>query len=231
MVSVIIPCRNEVSTGYLPKMIASFKKVSDLEILFVLSRSNDGTEEYLQEQGYTPIICEASSRAARLNQGIRKATNEMLLLHHPRSFVDPNGLEYLKNSVSTLSWGGFTHGFDVYHPLLSFTSWYSNNVRARKSGILYLDHCIFLRKDLLGERLIPDVDIFEDTELSLMLLEKDSPKILPFSSTTSAVRFQKNGVYRQAFMNQVLKVGYNLNVPHEIMNKIYERGLSLNNKY
>ena len=55
-------------------------------------------------------------------------------------------------------------------------------------------------------------------------------QLLPFISTTSAIRFTKNGLWTQALMNQILKLGFHIGVPHDTMNKIYERGLNLNSK-
>ncbi len=77
---------------------------------------------------------------------------------------------------------------------------------------------------------MPEIPIFEDTELCKILRESGRPTLLKPLSVTSAVRFQKNGVYRQAIMNQVLKFGYSLGVSKEKMDKLYEKGLSLNSK-
>lgn len=76
--------------------------------------------------------------------------------------------------------------------------------------------------------MIPDVEIFEDTELSKILKTYSHPIRLTDAAQTSAIRFQKNGLYRQAIMNQVLKLGYSLKVPAKTMNRLYEKGLGLN---
>jgi hypothetical protein len=153
----------------------------------------------------------------------------MVLLHHPRSVVEPDGLRYLQKNTNTLIWGGFTHSFDMSHPLLKFTSWYSNRVRPKIGKILYLDHCIYATRVILEQTgMIKEVEIFEDTELSLGLAKYARPQILPFLSKTSAVRFQTNGIYRQAVLNQFLKLGYHLKAHHKTMNSLYEKNVVLN---
>lgn len=184
------------------------------------------------------VICvaksEAPSRAERLNIGYHRAQGEIILFHHPRSFVDPNGIRILveisQRPNRELQWGGFTHKFDMHHGLLKFTSWYSNRVRARLRGILYLDHCIFFDRRLWQGDL-PNVDIFEDTLLSYIFRKVTMPTVLPFASTTSSIRFQRNGFYFQAALNQLLKLAFYARVPHRQLSRIYEGNLELNSKY
>ena len=211
-----------------------------VEVICVDSFSKDNTVQIIEskkapEFNIRMIQCETNSRAKRLNIGIKEAIGEVVFLHHPRSIIDRNSLNYLAENYNQLSWGGLTHKFDRNHYLLKFTSWYSNQIRGKWRSILYLDHCIFFRRELLenDKSPVPEVDIFEDTYLSLKLkkITKSSAVILPFNSQTSAIRFEKNGIWLQAIMNQILKICYMLNVPHKTMNKIYEKGLSLNSRY
>ncbi len=86
---------------------------------------------------------------------------------------------------------------------------------------------MFFEKRLLT-RPIPAVDIFEDTELSLILRESGRPTISPHVATTSAVRFRANGPWKQACLNQRMKIEYLLGASHKRMNARYEHGLRLN---
>ncbi len=213
MLSVVIPANDFETNSFLKKTLESLQTFKDLEIVCV-------------------DLSEAKSRGERLNIGFHRTTGSVVLFHHPRSFVDPEGIQYLINLSNEHDrkkmWGGFTHTFDKAHALLRFTSWYSNEVRGKRKGVLYLDHCIYFDRELwLND--IPHVEIFEDTLLSYHLLKNSKPVILPFTSQTSAVRFEKNGVWRQSLMNQVLKLGFFLKVPHQVMNRIYENGVGLNN--
>lgn len=221
--SVVLPVHDDAKTGWIPRILERLDEISGIELICVDS-SNDGTSKRLQ--GRKTIRLETRSRGARMQAGIEASTGGMVLLHHPRSLVDADGLRWLRDHGEELSWGGFTHAFDWDHPLLRLTSWYSNRVRPR-TGILYLDHCIFFRRELLT-RPIPPVEIFEDTELSLILRRSGRPRVLPFTSTTSSLRFRSNGVWTQAWNNQLLKLGYWLGRSDRSMNASYERGLGLN---
>lgn len=215
MLSVIIPTDRQTECSFFDKTLASLSQEKNIEIICIDKK-------------------EAHSRAERLNIGFHRSKGEVILFHHPRSYIDTRGIKFLIDMSldpdRKMVWGGFTHLFDVDHPLLRFTSWYSNNFRGATRGILYLDHCIFFDRRL-WKKDIPKVDIFEDTLLSYEFRKTTKPTILPHKSTTSAIRFQKNGIIHHSLFNQLLKVGFYLNIPHSLMNKLYERGLSLNSHY
>ena len=212
MLSVVVP--SEPNSNEVKKSLLSMEGVSDLEVI-------------------TVGLSQGSSRAERLNIGFHRTKGQVILFHHPRSYMEPSGISFLvRRSLDNQRkpfWGGITHQFDIDHPLLSFTSWYSNRIRAKR-GIVYLDHGIFFDRRLWTSDL-PKVDIFEDTLLSYEFRKNSKPEILPYTSTTSAIRFQKNGILKQAFVNQAIKVGFHLRVSHAFMNRFYERGLDLNSKY
>jgi hypothetical protein len=203
---------------WLPEILARLREVPGLEVICAGDAPAPDGVRFVRVDG--------PSRGARLQAGIDAASRPTILLHHPRSLVPAEGLRWLAARAGRAGWGGFTHAFDWDHPLLRFTSWYSNRVRAAR-GIVYLDHCVFFDKKLLT-RPIPPVDIFEDTELSLILRESGPPSLAPFAAVTSAVRFRANGPWRQALLNQRLKAGYLFGASHRVMNARYERGLGLN---
>ena len=231
MISIILPTFNEIDSGYLGPIMSRLARLDRAEVLAVDGGSTDGTVEFIARHGVKVLNLPGSSRAARLNLGIEQSQGEMLLLHHPRSLIEPDGIEAARTlySADQLTWGGFTHQFDSDHPLLRFTSWYSNRIRCDWSGIVYLDHCVFLSRAIkkVGIK-IPDVDIFEDTELSKLLLMFGRPVRLPAEARTSAIRFKRNGLWRQALLNQLMKIAYHLHMPPDRLNRLYERGLHLN---
>jgi glycosyltransferase involved in cell wall biosynthesis len=235
-ISIIIPTFNEGTNSFYTETLKSLASIPDLELIIVDRSSQDQTQCLAQKYGAKVIKSTNNTRAARLNEGIFAATGKIILLHHPRSKIDTLCIEYLKKNYHNISWGGLIHSFDFEHPLLKFTSWYSNNIRAKMKQILYLDHCIFFRQDLLnlsfkGKKIVPEVDIFEDTLLSFKLQKLGDPTLIPYSSKTSIIRFKKVGIFKQSFLNQVLKLAFVLGYPVKSLNKIYENDLSLNSKY
>lgn len=226
--SVVLPTSNELGLDYLPRILECLQGLPDIELIAVDNASDDGTAEMLEASEARVIRLPGSIRAQRLNAGIAAAQCDLVLLHHPRSLLEPKALTALLRLPEHVGWGAFSHRFDLDHPLLAWTSWYSNRVRLDGRGIAYLDHCIFLRRSLAGRRPVPELAIFEDTALSRRLLRHSPPRRLPERATTSAIRYQRNGVWRQALMNQALKIGYGLRLPNRWMNRLYEKGLGLN---
>lgn len=232
MLSIVIPTLNESKTGYLPRILKAYASISNCQILCVDGGSSDDTINVVNKSSAKLIESDQQSRAGRLNEGIALAEHDLILLHHPRSILPLEGINYLISRSSELKWGAFTHSFDVQHPLLAFTSWYSNNIRGDWRKIYYLDHCLFAQKSLLEAiGMVPNLEIFEDTALCENLKRKAAGTRLPFLSVTSAVRFTRNNMYKQALMNQKLKWQYYLNYSNTKMNQRYERGLELNTQY
>ena len=232
MLSIIVPTLNEEKTGYLSLILKTYQNVENCEIICVDGGSIDNTLSIIAEAGVRLIETSISSRAGRLNVGIDEANNEMVLLHHPRSILDIQGIETLKKQAEQLSWGAFTHQFNVKHPLLKFTSWYSNFIRGDRRGVYYLDHCLFAKKELLLKvGMLPDIDIFEDTELCLRLNSQEKAVRLPFISETSAIRFQTRGIYSQALTNQYMKWLYYFKRSDSKINQHYEKNIELNTIY
>lgn len=235
---VILPTLNEERSGFFPRIIESLKRFRatfpDVRVLVCDGGSTDQTLRLAEAAGFDLLQRRAGSRAERINIGLEAVKAELVLFHHPRAVVEPAGLLYLLERGQQYIWGCFGHQFaGNNHALLKFTSWYSDHVRCDARGIVYLDHCPFFNAqkiDPLSLRL-PHVDIFEDTELSLLLRRYGKPVRLPFRAQCSAVRFERNGVAKQLLINQVLKLGYFANVPHDTMNKVYEYSLQFNSTY
>ena len=237
--SIIVPTFNEEKNPFFLKTLESFSHPDlkgQVELIITDRCSTDLTQQIAQNHGALVIKTQENSRAGRLNIGYQQANGKIIFFHHPRSTIDIEALHYIKNNYDFISWGGLTHTFDLENSLLQFTSWYSNNVRGKLKQILYLDHCIFFRKDLFHKQYknklpLPIVDIFEDSFLSLRLQSLGDITILPFKSLTSSIRFHSNGIWKQSLMNQWLKIAFYLELPLGTMNKVYEKGLSLNSQY
>ncbi len=234
MISLVLPTYNEMNSGFVQQICESLRDYPEIEKIAVDRSSTDGTVEFLKSKGFQVLTTTANSRAARLNIGIEKSQGQLIVLNHPRSVMPGAAFKFLSSGQFNSQWGGFTHSFDSEHFLLQFTSWYSNFVRRKYFGVLYLDHCLVIRRDLmkkLEKPYLPEVDIFEDTLLSYKLKKIASPKLIPIQVKTSSVRFLKNGIWKQAIFNQLLKAAFHLGLDPLKMNALYEKGLGLNSKY
>ena len=239
MISVVLPCLNEIRHGYLPRILDNLALQPDKkQLIIVMSPSNDGTYDVITQH---PIAAEAklvhtdaANRAQRLTIGIEASQEDIVLLHHPATLLPADALSQISQVMADdhITWGGFRHSFDMDHWLLRFTSWYSTTQRPRLSRILYLDHCIFARRTALLEiGGVPDMDIFEDTALSNALSQFGPPHMAPGTIVTSARRFRERGIYRHAVLNQILKLMYYAKLDPKKMNRLYEGKSQINVSY
>ncbi|MCG6149953.1 hypothetical protein EHQ96_13210 [Leptospira levettii] len=206
MLSIIVPVDVNLNTYY-KESLENFHNRKDVEIILVH-----------QEEAFT--------RAERLNIGFHRSHGEMILFHHPRSLLTNDAIAFLihksEKKENSFFWGGFTHQFDRQHIFLRWISWYSNFIRVRWKGIVYLDHCIFFSRELWTSDLTIQY-LFEDTELSQKFKKIQKPILLPHVSLTSAHRFLKHGIFSQMVMNLLLKIGYKLRLPSSLLFAIYQK--------
>ncbi len=238
--SIILPCLNEIRHGYLENILTNLVgQDGEIEIITVVSVSDDGTdnilEEYTKRYAQVQIVRSlAKNRAQRLNDGIAISTGNIILLHHPATLLPERiVLQLIEQTLgSGGQWGAFRHSFDFTHWLLHFTSWYSDNVRVKQKSLVYLDHCPFIDRQLLAQiGNVPDLDIFEDTVLSDRLRQFSKPLLAQGQVITSARRFRQRGIYRHAMLNQLLKICYHFNIDPRWLNLLYEQKASINVKY
>jgi glycosyltransferase involved in cell wall biosynthesis len=228
MLSIIVSIFNEEKNPYLQQILTQVENEPGFELICVDGGSTDNTQALVRKHNAALHILEHSTRAARLNFGIQHATHSHVLLYHPRSLLSPEAFEFLKNQPVLPDWAAFTHEFDHAHFFLKYISWYSNHVRVLKKNIVYLDHCMVINKAYLNAEPMPDIAIFEDTALSHLLQAHCTPRLLPHIATTSAIRFLDRGIFKQFFLNQLIKGLYRLGRDPQKINKLYEQHLNLN---
>jgi hypothetical protein len=236
MLTILLSAFNESQNPFFWQTLDTVHKLKlqgfEINPIVGVTPGRDDTISRLERAKIPFVEVLSSKRADRYNRAFELASckkDDWIILNHPRSCLEINAFLSLDKLSPFHKWGAFTHQFDLEHPLLSFTSWWSNHVRGDLKQIYYLDHCLFVRREVLEKAGgFPDREIFEDTILSQKLSTHHTPIRLPFKSTTSAVRFQTNGIWKQAFKNQALKFRYHLKHDDYEMNREYERGLSLN---
>lgn len=220
----------EANNSYFWSNIALLQE-NDESIIVVDGASEDATLAQLSARGIVPTILPGSTRGQRYHRALQNGSQEILVFVHPRTRLSKAVIDRLRQLPPEQQWGAFTHRFDDAHPLLSFTSWWSNFVRGDLGGIFYLDHILWSRRELaLAVGGFPHEPIFEDTLFCQRLLSLARPVRYPEVTVTSAVRFRKNGILKQILLNQVAKLRFYWGTDFDATNKSYERGLELNGK-
>lgn len=222
---------NEANSPYFWLNLEYLKSKKE-NFVIVDGGSTDGTIEKLDRLGQDFVILKNSTRGKRFNEALKYVHGELVIFVHPRSLIPDEAIFQLHNLKPYQKWGAFTHSFDLKHPLLEFTSWWSNFVRGDLKGIYYLDHILWIRKNILDEiKGFPEEAIFEDTIFCQRLLSIYPPTRLSSKTLTSSLRFQHNGISRQIFLNQVSKIKFHLGFKIDSIDEIYEQGISLNRSY
>ncbi len=234
MISVILSTNNEIRNGYLEAILQSIENQdANYEIIVVDNESSDDTVKICKKYTDKIFTLPSSNRAQRFNFWMEKASWDIVLFHHAVTLMRDTSFWYIEDFIKAWwVWWGFKHTFDHKHPLLRFTSWYSNNVRGKR-WILYSDHLIFGKKEAFESVWgFPNMDVFEETPLCAAMKKKYwKPQIIPYTVITSARRFVWRGMYKHALLNQYIKIGFHLGFSDRIMNKHYEKKQGFNVKY
>lgn len=206
-----------------------FLKFSGEDFIVVDGGSTDGTLKKLNEKQIIASIFPETTRGERFNKGYEFSTFDLLIFVHPRVLIPPKAIECLSQLKFYQRWGAFTHKFDKIDLLLNMASWWSNHLRGDLRGIYYLDHIIWAERSLVevvdG---FPREPIFEDTIFCKKLMSFALPYRLNEEVIVSSIRFQKNGIVRQLFLNFISKIKYALSFNLVTIEKKYEKELNLN---
>ena len=196
--SIIIPVLNEVETieKLLLHLDLHLSKAYDYEIICVDGGSTDGTLDKLSN--YSDVISYTSKkgRAKQMNFGARNATGSLLYFLHSDSFPPKNFDKLIIESVQKGHLAGcFRLRFDYQHLALQVTAWFTRiNHLSCRGG----DQSLFITKVLFDE--IDGFDesytIYEDNEIIKRLYAKKQFVVLHNYITTSARKYQTNGVWR-----------------------------------
>lgn len=206
-------------------MIAEvLKRVGEgVEIIVVDGGSTDKTREIAEELGAKFIISEHKGRAVQMNLGAKIARGDILLFLHGDTLLPPNYQELI---INTLSQPGIIAGaFELkitgeeksLRLVEKLVNW-----RSHFFLLPYGDQGIFLKasifEDLGG---FPDLPIMEDFELIQRLKKRGKIGIVAAAVTTSGRRWQKLGVWKTTLINQLVIIGYYLQVSPQILKQFY----------
>jgi GT2 family glycosyltransferase len=185
-------------------------------------------EDLIAEIGAAPRPAEVSlirdrrGRGSQCSAGARMATGELLMFLHDdtelphgasaaidRAFADPR-------VVMTC----FRLRFDQPHWLLALYGWFS---RFESVWTTFGDQAMVVRRDAFDAAGgIPDWPLFEDVELARRMRRRGRVAKLPLAVTTSAVRYQANGVLTQQIGNALRMIRFLLGTPPERLAVRYE---------
>lgn len=209
-ISVIIPVFNEAKNieallGYLYQN-STQKLIS--EILVVDGGSTDGSQKIVSEFSVKhPIVKGLDSqkgRAKQMNFGAAQANGRILYFLHADSFppknFDQSIIEAIRKGATS---GCFKMKFDGSHWWLQLAGWFTQfNWKVSRGG----DQSLFVEKNIFEhlKGYNEDFIIYEDNEFIYRLYKQGMFKVIQRSLTTSARRFESNGIWSLQFHFMVI---------------------------
>ena len=222
-ISFVIPTLNEAGTiGPGLQALQTYRRKGH-EVIVVDGGSTDDTR--LQAEPLADQVLEAArGRAAQMNAGAQIASGEVLMFLHADTYLSDNADEGV---LSALQGGAKRWGWCRVH--LDNPAWPFRIIerlmawRARCTRVCTGDQAQFVTKDLfrkLGG--FPALPLMEDVALSKLLRASGAPACAEVTATTSARRWETNGILRTVLLMWWLRWLYFIGVsPSALLEKYY----------
>ncbi len=224
--SIIIPVLHEAENiNHLIEHVHSRGEGIDYEIIVVDGSPTRDTISALKDDK-TISITSDTGRARQMNRGAEAAQGDVLIFLHADTKLPHEAFVKISGALldNTCAGGAFSLGMDTDRISLKFIAW-TANVRVRFTRVPFGDHAIFLRREYFQEiGGYRDIPLMEDVEL-MERIRKSGGKIIILKEKvkTSPRKWEKGGVFRTTFRNQLIRKLYRLGASPETLHRIYYR--------
>jgi rSAM/selenodomain-associated transferase 2 len=210
--SIVMPLLNEAA-----RIVEALEALATLrrcgaEVIVVDGGSNDGTAD-LATPLADRVIVSPRGRARQMNAGAVVAQGRMLLFLHADTRLPADADTLVERALARHRWGRFDvilEGRSVWLRVIAAMM----NLRSRLTGIATGDQAIFVTPAAFAAAgAYPDQPLMEDIELSKRLKHLGPPACLRARVTTSARRWEKDGVWRTILLMWRLRFDYWRGVP------------------
>ena len=207
--SVVLPVLDEAP--HLEAVLTELRReCPGAEVVVADGGSRDGSLAVAARFPTARVVPSARGRARQMNRGADAATGEILLFLHADTRLPPGAADAVESALAdpTVAYGRFDVSFD--NPRLVFRLIAGlMNVRSRLTGICTGDQGIFVRRAAF-ERLggYPEIALMEDVELTRRLKRVGRLAPLRLRVTTSARRWERDGVARTIVLMWILRFLY-----------------------
>lgn len=212
--SIIIPVYNEETV--INNTIERLYKGQQGECFeLIIVDGKGGTTLDVLQRGGVKGLRSAKGRARQMNRGAKEACGETLLFLHADTALPTGALAMVRATLgdSRVKAGAFDLRIDSTHPMLKIISTISS-LRSRLTREPYGDQAIFIRaayfRELGG---FSDLPLMEDVDL-MHRIKRDKGRItiIPQPVSTSARRWEREGIFYCTLRNWTLITLYKLGV-------------------
>lgn len=223
-VSIIIPVLNEESG--INETISHVKQISSgraVEIIVVDGDAAGSTIHAITDL-YVIRTTSRPGRAMQMNAGAQSASGDIVLFLHADTFLPHRAIgliQYVMKSGRYAA-GAFSLGLDSEKlPLRVIAA--AARLRTRMTGIPFGDQSLFMRREYfckIGG--FAEIPLMEDVEIASRIKKLGGRiAVLPERVTTSARKWEREGIVYSIFRNWLIQLSYFMGAPPERLAKIY----------
>jgi len=206
-ISVIIPVLNEEKN--IAVTLQSLARFAPFQIIVVDGGSTDRTAGICQQFG-VKVMVSARGRAQQMNSGAKAASGDILLFLHADTTLPNSAFDDIRLALGDSRYvgGRFDVELDGEHWMLKVIG-AMINYRSRLSKVSTGDQAIFVRR-FVFEQIggYPDIPLMEDVAFCRTLRRTGEIACLKSRVTTSARRWEIDGVWRTILRMWALKLLY-----------------------
>ncbi len=219
--SVIVPTLNEGAV--IESLLQDLQPLRDTGCELILSDGGSHDDTCEKARSWVDhVVAGPAGRSAQMNRGAAVAKGEWLWFLHADTRISGSPVEILRAlELVSKDWGFFAIRLDAQGPWFRLIETMMN-WRSRLSGIGTGDQGLFLRRELF-QRIhgFAQIPLMEDVEICKHLRRLERPHVMRLQLTTSARRWQTQGVLRTVFLMWRLRLAYFLGVSPQRLAKQY----------